>query len=127
MSGTSAKNHAEVKMVTHEGLYLVVEEKGFFAAFADFPYLAALPSSQVFQIQYCGHGHIRWEDADIDLHTNILAHPEDYPIRMQPLVLAATEMGRRGGSVKSKRKAVSSRANGLKGGRPLKKRELALT
>jgi len=127
MSGANAKNHAEVKMVTPEGLFLVVEDKGFFAAFADFPYLAALPSSQVFQVEYCGHGHIRWEEADIDLHTNILARPEDYPLRMQPMALAATEMGRRGGSVKSKRKAASSRANGLKGGRPLKKRELSLT
>jgi len=127
MSGTNTKNPAEVKMVTLEGLFLVVEDKGFFAAFADFPYLAALPSSQVFQVEYCGHGHIRWEEADIDLNTNILAHPEDYPLRMQPTVLAATEMGRRGGSVKSKRKAVSSRANGLKGGRPLKKREPVLT
>ena len=94
MSGTNAKNPAEVKMVTPEGLFLVVEDKGFFAAFADFPYLAALPSSQVIQVEHCGHGHIRWEEADIDLHTNTLAHPEDYPLRMQPMVLAATEMGR---------------------------------
>ena len=122
MSGTAAKNDAEVKMVTSEGLYLVVGNKGYFAAFADFPYLAALPSNQVFKVEYCGHGHIRWDEADIDLHTDILAQPEKYPLRMQTVAVAAAQLGRRGGSVKSVRKAVSSRANGLMGGRPPKKK-----
>ena len=127
MNGTSGKKNAEVKMVTSEGLYLIVEGKGYFAAFADFPYLAALPSTEVFNIDYCGHGHIRWDAADIDLHIKILAHPEDYPFHMQTVSFAASQMGRRGGSTKSARKATSSRKNGLKGGRPFKKRELALT
>lgn len=126
MNGTSAKKNAEVKMVTPEGFYLVVEDKKYFAAFANFPYLAALPSSQVFNVEYCGHGHIRWDEADIDLHTKILAHPEAYPLRMQTVTFAAAQMGRRGGSAKSARKAASSRANGLKGGRPLKKKRLVL-
>ena len=122
MSGTAVKNNAEVKMVTPEGLYLVVEDKGYFAAFTDFPYLAALPSSQVFKVEYCGHGHIRWDEADIDLHTKILAQPDNYPLRMQTMAVAAAQLGRRGGSVKSVRKAVSSRTNGLRGGRPPKRK-----
>lgn len=36
----------------------------------------------------------------------------------------AAELGRKGGSVKSERKAASSRKNGLKGGRPKKKQSV---
>ena len=127
MSGTTVRRQAEVKLVTSEGIFLVIEDAEYFASFADFPYLADLPSGQIFNVQYCGHGHIRWEDADIDLHTKILAHPEEFPVRMQTISAAASEMGRRGGSVKSDRKAVSSAANGSKGGHPSKSKMAALT
>lgn len=110
-------------MVTHEGLYLMIENKGYFAAFSAFPYLALLPSSQIFDVEYCGHGHIRWEEADIDLNTNILANPEKYPVVMHPILNAAAQLGAVGGSVRSKRKAASSRANGAKGGRPRKRKD----
>ena len=126
MNGTSVKKNAEVKMVTSEGLCLIVEDKEYFAAFADFPYLAELPSTQIFNVEYCGHGHIRWDYADIDLHTKILAHPEDYPLRMQTGTFSAAKMSRSGGSVRSSRKAVSNHARGLKGVRSLKRRELIL-
>ena len=123
MSGTDVKRHAEVKLVTSEGVYLVIEDMGYFASFSDFPYLADLPSGQIFNVQYCGHGHIRWEEADIDLHTNILSHPGEFPVRMRMISAAASEMGRRGGSVKIARKAVSRAVNGLKGGH-LSKRKM---
>ena len=125
MSGTNAKRNAEVKMVTSEGLYLVVEGKGYLAAFADFPYLAALPSNQIFNVEYCGHGHIRWDDADIDLHTKILAHPEDYPRHMQT-EMSTTQTNHRVGLLKSMRKSPNSRIKRLKATHTPKKKDLVL-
>jgi hypothetical protein len=48
------------------------------------------------------------EENFIDLHTKILAHPEDYPLRMQTGTSSAAKMSRRGGSVRSSRKAASN-------------------
>ncbi len=126
MNGTAEKKEAEVRMVTSDGLFLMIEDKAYFASFRDFPYLADLPSHQIFEMEYLGHGHIRWEEADIDLHTKILANPENYPVIMHPVKHAAARLGSIGGSVKSPRKSAASRLNGAKGGRPRKKKELTL-
>jgi len=119
MNGT-----AELKMVSSEGLYLYVDGKGYFASFKNFPYLADLPIAQLFKVKYCGDGDIRWEDADIDLNVEILSRPEDFPRVMHP-VTAASELGRKGGSIRSVRKSAASRRNGSKGGRPRKTPEPA--
>lgn len=124
MSGIAEKA-AEVRFVSPEGLYLTVEGRGYFAAFRDFPYLADLRGREVFDVEYCGHGHIRWDVADIDLNTEILAEPEKYPLVMHPVTNPAVLLGRRGGVVCSVSKAAASRRNGAKGGRPTKKKVLA--
>ncbi|WP_176013049.1 DUF2442 domain-containing protein [Victivallis sp. Marseille-Q1083] len=124
MSGIVEKA-AEVRFISPEGLYLIVEGRGYFAAFRDFPYLADLRGREVFDLEYCGNGHIRWDAADIDLSTEILSAPEKFPLVMHPAANPAAQLGKRGGAVRSGRKAAASRSNGAKGGRPAKKKILA--
>ena len=83
MNGTQENQTAEVEKVTSKGLFIMVEGRRYFASFTDFPFLAKLSLLEAFSMDSCGHGHIRWETADIDLNTDILANPDAYPISFQ--------------------------------------------
>ena len=119
--------YAEVKFISSDGFLIDVCGTTYFAAFKDFPYLYDLPISEAYDIEYLGQGDIRWEKADIDLNVEILKNPAHYPKIMHSISMqAAVLFGQRGGSSRSPRKAATSRLNGAKGGRPRKKKELAL-
>ena len=121
MNGTAEKKTAEVRMITGDGLLLCIEGRNYFASFKDFPFLGELPVAELFDVDYCGHGHIRWENADIDLNTEILAAPDAFPVSFQEdRHQAAASLGKVGGMAKTARKRVTSRLNGQKGGRPRK-------
>ncbi len=121
MNGIAEKKNAEVRMVTADGLLLNVEGRNYFASFDDFPFLGELSVAEMFDVEYCGHGHIRWEKADIDLNTEILVAPSAFPLSFQEdRHQAASNLGKAGGQAKSARKSVASRLNGQKGGRPRK-------
>lgn len=116
--------YAEVKFISNDGFLMEVNGKQYFASFQDFPFLYDMPISEAYNVEYLGQGDIRWEKSDIDLNIDILSNPDKYPIVMHKISAeAAALFGRRGGTVRSKRKTAASRANGMKGGRPRKKKK----
>ncbi len=119
--------NVKVEIVSPQGLLIMVEGQRYFAAFSDFPFLAELPAREVFDIEYCGHGHIRWESSDIDLNTEILSNPDAYPFSFQgDMHEAAASLGKIGGAKKTDIKVAASRENGRKGGRPRKEQMVSL-
>ena len=70
------------------------------------------------------HGEEEWKNIARNLNSKYGESLTVNEIRheMSPVKTAAAALGRKGGSVKSERKAKSSAANGLKGGRPKKEK-----
>ena len=107
---------------TDEGMGVLVNGKEYFLRYADFPWF-----------EYCGASELRdvtadrwgvyWNTIGVDLPIEALEDPGKFPEKISVeswLKARSRNAARVMGQVKSARKAVASRQNGLKGGRPRK-------
>lgn len=113
--------------------YMLVEHCGkvYHIDFNRYPYFRSCFLGELYNVQASPVG-LHWPDADIDLEVEYIENPPEncnsvdlnWWKAQRKRILA--RLGAVGGSVKSSRKATASRENGAKGGRPRKKKDLAL-
>ena len=78
--GTST-SRVEVSNVSPHGVWLYVKGKEYFLSYKDFPWFKDARLSEIQNVQLM-HGHnLRWEDLDVDLALESLAHPDRYPLK----------------------------------------------
>jgi len=49
-------------------------------SFDDFPWFKDVPLARVLNVEELTPGHFYWPDLDVDLTTEIIEHPERYPL-----------------------------------------------
>ena len=73
----------EVTQISNNGIWLFANGKELFLAYKDFPWFKDSPVRKILNVQEIHPGHFYWPDLDVDLTTEIIEHPERFPIKMK--------------------------------------------
>jgi hypothetical protein len=71
---------AEILNISAFGVWLLVEEKEYFASYNDFPWFRDAKVSEILTVEIPNPGHLYWPLLDIDLAIESLECPEKFPL-----------------------------------------------
>jgi hypothetical protein len=71
---------AEVTNISGHGLWLLASGSEMFLAYEDFPWFKDAPVAKILNVVEPSPDHFFWPDLDVDLTSEIIQHPERYPL-----------------------------------------------
>ncbi len=71
----------EVTNISRHGIWLLAADKEMFLAYEHFPWFKDAPVGKILNVEEPSTGHFYWPALDIDLTTEIIEHPERFPLR----------------------------------------------
>ena len=77
-SSTSA---VEVTKISPHGVWLLAGDSELFLSYDDFPWFKGASVGQIYNVEKPTPGHFYWPDLDIDLTTEIIEHPDRFPLK----------------------------------------------
>ena len=84
-SRTLGKNapQVEVTNISSNGIWLWAKGKELFLAYEDFPWFKDASVKKILNVEEPSPNHFYWPDLDVDLTTEIIEHPDRFPLKMQ--------------------------------------------
>ena len=70
----------EVTNISSHGFWLFVGGKELFLSYEDFPWFKDAPVGHIIDVEQTSPGHFRWPQLDIDLGTETIEHPDEFPL-----------------------------------------------
>jgi hypothetical protein len=83
MSSVAPGNNTSEVEITHisaHGVWLLAHGKEYFMSYEDFPWFKDLAVKAIINVEEQSPGHYYWPDIDVDLSSEIIEHPENYPL-----------------------------------------------
>ena len=71
----------EVTNISSHGIWLLTKKRELFLSYEDFPWFKDVPVRKILNIDEPSPGHFFWPDLDVDLTTEIIEHPERFPLK----------------------------------------------
>lgn len=73
----------EVTHISGNGVCLLARDKELFMSFDDFPWFKDAPVGKILNVEEQHPDQFYWPDLDIDLTTEIIEHPERFPLKVR--------------------------------------------
>jgi hypothetical protein len=77
---TSLNDLTEITAINAAGFWLLVNDREYFVAFADYPAFRRATVAQIYTMQQRGSDHFYWPDLDVDIELEALEQPERFPL-----------------------------------------------
>ncbi len=71
----------EVLNVSKFGIWILVEDHEYFAAFEEFPWFKEATIADILAVEYPHQGHLYWPTLDVDLAVASLENPAAFPLK----------------------------------------------
>jgi hypothetical protein len=71
---------SEVTSIGAHGFWLLVGNKEYFVAFADYPAFREASVAEIFHVHQLGPNQLHWPTLDIDIELGALEEPDSYPL-----------------------------------------------
>jgi hypothetical protein len=79
-TNTSLNDMAEITAISAAGFWLLVGDREYFVAFADYPAFRQATVAQIYAMQSQGPGHWHWPELDVDIELEALEQPDRFPL-----------------------------------------------
>lgn len=73
--------NAEIQNISHQGIWILVNNQEFFMSFTEFPWFLKATVEQIYTLKLFHNKHLHWPELDIDIDIDSLKHPEAYPLK----------------------------------------------
>lgn len=73
--------NAEIQNISHQGIWILVNNEEFFMSFTEFPWFLKATVEQIYALKLFHNKHLHWPELDIDIDIDSLKHPEAYPLK----------------------------------------------
>lgn len=74
---------AEITNISEHGFWILLAEKEYFLPFSKYPWFKNVKISSIANVKILHNHHLYWPNLDVDLTTEILENPENYPLIYQ--------------------------------------------
>ena len=71
----------EVTNISNHGIWLLAHGKEMFMSYEDFPWFKDVPVGKILNVAEQAPNRFYWPDLDVDLTTEIIEHPERFPLK----------------------------------------------